>query len=310
MKEIFLKIIWILRSAVAIILPVLIRVAFVTLLERKILGFSQYRKGPNKVSIVGFLQPIADAIKLFVKEVTYLKEGNNVLFFFSPALAFFLILWIMLNLPVGVNIRNPQGLITILAVISLNIYPLFLRGWSSNSKYSLLGRIRGVAQTISYEIALALLLFGLILSHQVQLSISLSTNYSSMSILFFSPLILLLFVCCIAETNRTPFDFSEGERELVSGFNTEYRGGPFALIFIAEYGIIVFFSIFLSFLFVPLSFSSRRYCLVYFILLFLWIWLRTTFPRYRYDKLLNLAWKRILPWRLTLILYFVVFSIF
>ena len=285
-------------------------VAFVTLLERKILGLSQYRKGPNKVSFAGLLQPIADAVKLFLKETTYLKEGNHILFFFSPAVAFILMLWIILNLPTGVSLGVAQSLIIILCVISLNIYPLFISGWRSNSKYALLGRIRGVAQTISYEIALALILFALIITHVGQLNLSLSCDVSKISLLYFAPLILLLFVCCVAETNRTPFDFSEGESELVSGFNTEYGAGTFALIFIAEYGIIVFFSLFLRYLVLPRKFARSIFLGVYLILLFFWIWLRATFPRYRYDKLLNLAWKSILPWSLTLIVYYFVARIF
>ena len=303
-RRIFLKIIWVITTYLLTILPALVRVAFVTLLERKVLGLSQYRKGPNKVSLAGILQPIADAVKLFVKEITILKEGNYLLFFVSPSIGFILILWIIINLPNGHHLRITQVLIIILAAISLNIYPLFLRGWRSNSKYALLGSIRGVAQTISYEIALALALFIMIFVRNTQLNLSLATNHASRNILLFTPVLVLLFICCIAETNRTPFDFSEGERELVSGFNTEYGGGTFALIFMAEYGIIVFFSLFLSFLVFPAEFLDLRFLLAYLTLLFLWIWLRTTFPRYRYDKLLNLAWKRILPWTLALISYY------
>ena len=294
----------------SIILPALIRVAFITLLERKILGLSQYRKGPNKVRFAGILQPIADAVKLFLKEFTLLREGNAIIFFFAPCCAIFFMLIMIINLPIGTHVGVVQRTIFILAIMRLGIYPLFLSGWRSNSKYSLLGSIRGVSQTISYEIALALLLFVLLISSEKPFNLGISENHGCIAAVFFAPVLILLFISCIAETNRTPFDFSEGERELVSGFNTEYGGGPFALIFISEYGIIVFFCLFLSFIVTRKVFYSFIFTAVYMIFLVLWIWLRTTFPRYRYDKLLNLAWKRFLPWSITFVWYYFVISIF
>lgn len=302
---IFLKIIpiWVSVNILCSILPILIRVAFVTLLERKILGLSQYRKGPNKVSFFGLMQPIRDAIKLFLKENIFLAQRNVYWFCASPVISIILMLWITTNIP---NNMEPGSLIPsilILVILSLGIYPIFIRGWRSNSKYALLGRIRGVAQTISYEIALALLFFSFFLFTS-NFEINIYLNFSSRNSLITLPISVVLFVCCVAETNRTPFDFAEGERELVSGFNTEYGGGLFALIFIAEYGIIVFFSFFLSIL-VPIQFFLSSLSLLFFLFfLILWIWFRSTYPRYRYDKLLNLAWKSFLPWALTLAFFY------
>lgn len=304
-RWIFLKIIpiWVSVNTLCLILPILVRVAFVTLLERKILGLSQYRKGPNKVSFFGLLQPIADAVKLFLKENIFPFQRNFYLFCASPAISIVLILWITTNIPNNISPGSIIPRILILVILRLGIYPVFISGWRSNSKYALLGRIRGVAQTISYEIALALLFFRFFLfSYNFEINIYL--NFSDRNCWISLPICIILFICCVAETNRTPFDFAEGERELVSGFNTEYGGGLFALIFIAEYGIIVFFSFFISILF-SIQFFLHWLSIAFFLFfLVLWIWFRSTYPRYRYDKLLNLAWKSFLPWALTLACFY------
>lgn len=234
-------------SYLAAIVPILVRVAFITLLERKVLGLSQSRKGPNKPRAGGLLQPFADAIKLFLKESVFIRHSNKVLFTIAPGLGLLIMLALVANLPFGVKRGFILSGVLIIVLMGLGIYPVFLAGWRSNSKYSLLGRVRGVAQTISYEIALALYFFALFVFFW-GFNLSVNWDFRSFNLLAGSPLFLLTLISAIAETNRTPFDFAEGESELVSGFNTEYGAGFFALIFMAEYGIIIFFRYFLALL--------------------------------------------------------------
>ena len=275
---------------------VLINIAFITLFERKILGYSQSRLGPNKPSFAGLLQPMADAVKLFLK--THFSPGrtHKLIFFLGPRISLILVFWVWLVAPLKFDTRFFLfSAILIIIIISINVYPLLLIGWSSNNKYSMLGGLRRVAQTISYEIRFALIIITvLILANSLRLDI-ISKTKIFYSLIVISPLIFLFWVISrVAETNRTPFDFSEGERELVSGFNTEYGAGGFALIFIAEYGRIYFLRIISSQIFCP----SNRFLFVRVfarIIIFRWVWLRRTFPRYRYDLLINLAWKRLLP---------------
>lgn len=282
---------------ILLIVSVLVNVAFVTLIERKILGLAQYRKGPRKVSLVGVLQPVADAVKLFTKEVVFPFKGNSLIFVFSPiaGLAISLGLWTLL--PYFEN-TYPLWVSSILfiTVLGIGTYPLLIRGWSSNRKYAIVGALRGVAQTISYEIRLALILFSFLL-----ISMSTRLHYIVMinSFVFLwglSPIIRgLWLISCVAETNRTPFDFAEGESELVSGFNVEYGGRGFAIIFIAEYSIILLLRMLTGTImgFNNSSGGGRFVSMVVFA--FVWIWFRATYPRYRYDMLINLAWKSILP---------------
>ena len=227
---------------VIILIPVLVNVAFFTLIERKILGLRQSRKGPNKTSLVGILQPASDAAKLFTKEYNYPKRVS-LLFLLAPSLALTVILVRWQITPLGQGEHMNWSILVLLMVLRLNLYPLLMAGWSSNRKYALIGALRGVAQTISYEIRLALIILTLAVSTN---SLELS-RWSSCEIFFTwaicLPLLVFWVVRCLAETNRTPFDFAEGESELVSGFNIEYGAGGFALIFMAEYGRIMFLSI-------------------------------------------------------------------
>ena len=222
----------------------MLNVAFITLLERKILGYSQYRLGPNKVRVIGVLQPIADAVKLFRNQLESPFRRNYILFFFSPVIRvfFILLLWSVIPVITGFHIFI-FSIILFLVIIRFGVYPLLLRGWASNRKYALLGGLRGVAQTISYEIRLALiLLIFLIYFNNYNLEYIVFKSLK-ISLIILSPLLIIFWVVsCLAETNRTPFDFSEGESELVSGFNIEYGSGGFALIFIAEYARIFFLS--------------------------------------------------------------------
>merc|ERR1712179_416938 len=201
-----------------LIIPVLVNVAFVTLLERKILGYSQIRKGPNKVRIIGISQPFNDAIKLFTKEIVYPKLSNIFQYLISPFCGLIIVLITCILIPFKeIILPSRITIIFLYIIIRINIYPVLISGWASNRKYALIGALRAVAQTVSYEVCLAL---------------------------------ILIFYLCLAETNRTPFDFAEGESELVSGFNIEYGRLGFALIFIAEYASIFFLSLIFSFFFI------------------------------------------------------------
>lgn len=279
-----------------LVVAVLVNVAFITLIERKVLRYSQSRVGPNKPSFVGILQPIADAVKLFTKNLITPEGAHKVLFVVVPFIALFLVLWVWLLVPKRFdNSYYYYSRIFLLIILSLNVYPLLLRGWGSTNKYSMIGALRRVAQTISYEVSLALV-FLLILIYSRSLSIDIiSSRKKFMRLVLIIPTSLgLWLISSLAETNRTPFDFSEGERELVSGFNTEYRAGAFAVIFIAEYGRIYFLRFLTAILFAP-SNSLAFVAVSATALVFFWVWARRTFPRYRYDLLMSLAWKRILP---------------
>ena len=284
--------------------PVLVNVAFITLLERKILGLRQLRKGPHKVRLIGILQPFRDAIKLFSKEVFIPYTANTKQFIISPILSLLIVLRVFMSFPLlENNFCLRIRVIFLYMVIRINVYPLVVRGWSSNRKYALIGRIRGIAQTVSYEVMFALaLLFFLFLSFSLNLVLLSKINSLWLKSLVFLPVVAIIFISSVAETNRTPFDFAEGESELVSGFNVEYGRVIFAIIFIAEYARILFMRILLSVLFFRATNSLVAY-LITTSLVFLWVWFRATYPRHRYDKLMNLAWKVYLPFCLTVFLY-------
>lgn len=294
-------------GSLLLVICVIVGVAFLTLLERKVLGYIQIRKGPNKVGLIGIPQPFSDAIKLFTKEQTYPTSSNYVSYYFSPIFSLFLSLLIWMCIPYFIKFYSFNlGVLFFLSCTRLGVYTVIIAGWSSNSNYALLGGLRAVAQTISYEVSLALILISFIF-----LVGGFNFNdfrgfqdYSWMIILSF-PLILVWFASRLAETNRTPFDFAEGESELVSGFNVEYRRGGFALIFLAEYARILFISI----LFVVIFLGADIYSLFFFLKLsfisFAFIWVRGTLPRFRYDKLIYLAWKSFLPMSLNYLFLFI-----
>nr|YP_009236820.1 NADH dehydrogenase subunit 1 [Telchinia serena]AMJ17278.1 NADH dehydrogenase subunit 1 [Telchinia serena] len=296
----------ILIGMLILMLGILIGVAFLTLLERKVLGYIQIRKGPNKVGILGILQPFSDAIKLFTKEQIFLTYSNYFSYYFSPIIGFMLSLVIWSVIPYMFNmITFNFGLIFFLCCTSIGVYTLLIAGWSSNSNYSLLGGLRAVAQTISYEVSLSLIMMSsLILVMDFNLIVF--SEYQLLVWFFFLmiPLALCFFSSMLAETNRTPFDFAEGESELVSGFNIEYSSGGFALIFLAEYSSILF----MSMLFVIMYMGGYSLNIMFYLKLvflsFFFIWVRGTLPRYRYDKLMYLCWKSYLPVSLNYLIFF------
>nr|QWB85650.1 NADH dehydrogenase subunit 1 [Tragosoma depsarium] len=301
----------ILVSSLILIICVLVGVAFLTLMERKVLGYIQIRKGPNKVGFVGLVQPFSDAIKLFTKEQTYPYMSNYNLYYFSPLFNLLLALFLWMCMPfITVNISFKLSFLFFLSISSLSVYTIMLAGWSSNSSYSLLGSLRSVAQTISYEASLSFILLSflfLTLSFNILDLMKFQENIWFLFLLF--PLCLMWVVSSLAETNRTPFDFAEGESELVSGFNVEYSSGGFAMIFLAEYASILFMSMLCCMLFLGGDLVSWFFFLKLALVSFFWIWARGTLPRFRYDKLMYLAWKSYLPVSLNFLLIFFSFKL-
>nr|ALO70950.1 NADH deshydrogenase subunit 1 [Pselaphinae sp. 12 EF-2015] len=284
-------------SMIILLICVLIGVAFLTLLERKILGYIQIRKGPKKVGFLGILQPFSDAIKLFSKETIFPLMSNYMLYYLCPILNLFLSLLMWLCLPMLTFFFNfNYSILFFLCCSSLSVYTIMLAGWSSNSNYSMLGSVRSIVQTISYEVSLMLIiLIFLILIGSLNILNFLLYQYYLYFLFLCLPLCMMLFVSGLAETNRTPFDFAEGESELVSGFNVEYSSGGFALIFLAEYSSILFMSMLFSMIFLGGNIFNITFFLKIIFFSFFWIWVRGTLPRFRYDKLMYLAWKSFLP---------------
>lgn len=295
-----------------LIIFVLVSVAFLTLLERKVLGYIQIRKGPNKVGIIGIPQPFCDAIKLFTKEQTYPLLSNYISYYFSPIFSLFLSLLVWICIPIFIKLFSFNlGLLFFLCCTSLGVYTVIIAGWSSNSNYALLGGLRAVAQTISYEVSLALVLLRfIILIGGYNILIFYKYQIFIWFLFLIFPIALVWFRISLAETNRTPFDFAEGESELVSGFNVEYRRGGFALIFLAEYARILFIRILFCVIFLGSDVFSFIFYMKLTFVSFIFIWVRGTLPRFRYDKLIYLAWKRFLPFSLNFLLFFVGFKIF
>nr|AGN71166.1 NADH dehydrogenase subunit 1 [Eleutherodactylus atkinsi] len=301
-------------SSLCYIIPILLAVAFLTLIERKVLGYMQHRKGPNVVGPVGLLQPVADGIKLFIKEPIRPSLSSQILFVLTPTLSLTLALIIWTPLPLPISFSNMNlGILFILALSSLMVYSILGSGWASNSKYALIGALRAVAQTISYEVTLALILMCTIfLSGNFTLqNFNISQEHMWMIVPAW-PLAMMWFVSTLAETNRTPFDLTEGESELVSGFNVEYAGGPFALFFLAEYANIMMMNTISSIIFLgsstipPLPHSAIFLMIKTALLTMTFLWIRASYPRFRYDQLMHLVWKNFLPLTLALVVWFAV----
>nr|YP_010954575.1 NADH dehydrogenase subunit 1 [Fluvitrygon signifer]WMW14037.1 NADH dehydrogenase subunit 1 [Fluvitrygon signifer] len=299
-------------NPLALIIPILLATAFLTLVERKTLGYMQLRKGPNVVGPYGLLQPIADGLKLFTKEPVRPSFSSQFLFITTPmaALTLALLMWMPLPLPHSVLNLN-LGLLFILAISSLTVYTILGSGWASNSKYALMGALRAVAQTISYEVTFALILLALVIFVG---GFTLQTfNLAQENIWLIIPtwpLAMMWYISTLAETNRAPFDLTEGESELVSGFNIEYAGGPFALFFLAEYSNIMLMNTLSVILFLGTSYNPHlpqlttlNLMLKATLLTLLFLWIRASYPRFRYDQLMHLVWKNFLPMTLALILW-------
>nr|AYN73411.1 NADH dehydrogenase subunit 1 [Bucco macrodactylus] len=301
-----------LAMALSYAIPVLVAVAFLTLVERKILSYMQARKGPNIVGPFGLLQPVADGVKLFIKEPIRPSTSSPLLFTMTPILALLLALTIWIPLPIPISLADLNlGMLFLLAMSSLAVYSILWSGWASNSKYALIGALRAVAQTISYEVTLAIILLSMIvLSGNYTLS-TLAATQEPLYLIFSSwPLAMMWYISTLAETNRAPFDLTEGESELVSGFNVEYAAGPFALFFLAEYANIMLMNTLTTILFVNPSMLNPPQELFPSILatkiLLLssgFLWVRASYPRFRYDQLMHLLWKSFLPLTLALCLW-------
>nr|YP_010508065.1 NADH dehydrogenase subunit 1 [Phytophthora gonapodyides]UXG56397.1 NADH dehydrogenase subunit 1 [Phytophthora gonapodyides] len=304
-----------------LVLPLLIAVAYFTLVERKVLASIQRRRGPNVVGTFGLLQPLADGLKLFVKETVLPSNADVILFIFAPILAFFLSLLSWTVIPLGFGMFFTElniGILYLLAISSLGVYGVIIGGWSSNSKYSFLGALRSTAQMISYELTIGFSILSVIVCAKSLNLISIVLAQKTVWYCFpLFPIFLLFFIACLAETNRHPFDLPEAEAELVSGYNVEYSAMGFALFFLGEYANMLLMSSLTTILFLggwlaPFPFSIRfinflpgsfwfsiKIC--FFVVLF--IVARAVLPRYRYDQLMRLGWKVFLPFTLSWFIY-------
>nr|UCU06573.1 NADH dehydrogenase subunit 1 [Takydromus kuehnei] len=300
-------------SPILYILPILIAVAFLTLLERKILGYMQLRKGPNTVGPFGVLQPVADGIKLFIKEPIRPTHASPILFIFSPTLALLLalLMWTPMPMPYPMADMN-LGILFLLALSSMTVYTILWSGWASNSKYALMGSLRAIAQTISYEVTLGIILLAVImLTGTFTMQTLIITQENTWLIFPMWPLAMMWFVSTLAETNRAPFDLTEGESELVSGFNVEYSAGPFALFFLAEYMNILMMNTLSCVLFLSPTLQAQADLFTTNLmakaglLTILFLWTRASYPRFRYDQLMHLLWKQFLPATLALYLLYI-----
>nr|UPL65428.1 NADH dehydrogenase subunit 1 [Sadoletus valdezi] len=288
---------------------ILLSVGFLTLLERKVLGYIQLRKGPNKLGFMGLLQPFSDGIKLFFKEQTYPYMSNFFIYYLSPVFMLIIsfLLWVLF--PQIVNVYNFNlGILFFMCCTGIGVYGVMLSGWSSNSKYALLGGLRAVAQTISYEVSMAMIMLCFILFiFSYNFTCFMTYQYYIWFVFFSLPLFFCWLSSCLAETNRAPFDFAEGESELVSGFNVEYSGAGFSFIFLSEYMNIIFMSLITVMIFLGGNLDSIFFFIKCLFVMFWFIWVRGTLPRFRYDKLMYLTWKVFLPMSLN---YFLFYSMF
>jgi NADH:ubiquinone oxidoreductase subunit H len=301
-KEIY-KAEWIqeLILGIELIIVILIGVAYITLSERKVMGAMQRRKGPNIVGIYGILQPIIDGVKLLIKEILIPQQSNKINYILGPTITLILSLIIWLPIPIG-NIsgyykENSYGIIYILAVSSISGFILLYTGWSSNSKYTFLGAIRSIAQLISYEVSFGLIILSvMLLNDSLNLITILYKQIFIPNFIFLFPILILFILSALAETNRPPFDLPEAESELVAGLLTEYGGFAFAALYLAEYAFVQSMSILTSILFFGTSYLT-------FFFIFIFIWVRASLPRIRYDQLMNLGWTKILPFSISYLIF-------
>ncbi|WP_372000329.1 NADH-quinone oxidoreductase subunit NuoH [Tistrella mobilis] len=318
MAEFFSGYVWpgviIVAQILAIVLPLLIAVAYLTLMERRVIGYIQLRRGPNVVGPFGMLQPFADALKLLTKETIIPSRANRFLFLFAPMLTLILSLvaWAVIPFDDGWVLSDINvGVLYLFAISSLGVYGIIVAGWASNSRYAFLGALRSAAQMVSYEVSIGLVIITVLLCVG---SLNLSEIVRAQETVWFAiplfPMFVVFFISALAETNRLPFDLPEAEAELVAGYNVEYSSMPFALFFLGEYANMILMSGMTTILFLggwlpPLDIAPLNwipgvvwFAIKIFLLLFTFIWIRGTFPRYRYDQLMRLGWKVFLPFSL------------
>lgn len=311
--ELILPLIIIALKIMAIILPLLVAVAYLTWAERRVIGLIQLRQGPSVVGPFGLLQPIADALKLIFKEIIIPKEANQVVFILAPMITFILSLigWAVIPFDSGMVLANINvGVLYVLAVSSLGVYGIIMAGWASNSKYAFLGAVRSSAQMISYEVSMGLVIVTVLLatgSLNLTEIVEAQRNMPLWIELLLAPMAVIFFISVLAETNRLPFDLPEAEAELVAGYNVEYSSMTFALFFLGEYANMILVSgmtvtFFMGGYLPPfgLEFLTVIPGFIWFIvkvsfLLFVFLWIRGTLPRYRYDQLMRIGWKLFLP---------------
>jgi NADH-quinone oxidoreductase subunit H len=304
--------VWTLAKIVVIVLPIMGCVAYLTLAERKVIGYMQVRIGPNRVGPRGLLQPIADALKLMTKEIIIPSGANRVLFLLAPILSLMpaLAAWAVIPFDAELVLSNVNaGLLYVMAITSMGVYGVIIAGWASNSKYAFLGALRSAAQIVSYEIAMGFALVGvLLMAHSLNLVDIVRQQAGGWGLLSWNfiplfPMFLVYLISGVAETNRAPFDVAEGESEIVAGFHVEYSGMAFAVFFLAEYANMILVSAMTAIMFLggwlsPVPFLPDGFpwlALKVAFVLFLFLWFRATFPRYRYDQIMRLGWKVFIP---------------
>ena len=311
-QDYLFPLIWIIAQILMVVVPLLIGVAYLTYAERKVIGAMQLRRGPNVVGPYGLFQPIADGMKLFFKETIIPTGANKLVFIFAPMLTFVLALVAWAVIPVGEGLVISDinvGILYLFAVASLGVYGILMAGWASNSKYAFLGAIRSAAQMVSYEVSMGFVIITVLLVAG-SLNLSEIVRAQEETVWFVIPLFpmaVIFFISTLAETNRHPFDMPEAEAELVSGYNVEYSAMTFALFFLGEYANMILMAGMTIILFLggwlppfdiapfnwvpgPIWFITKM-CFI----LFIFLWVRATFPRYRYDQLMRLGWKVFLP---------------
>lgn len=313
MLDYLLPLIMIVAKILLVVVPLIVCVAYLTYFERKVIAAMQMRKGPNVVGPFGLLQPLADGVKLMFKEVIIPTQSNKIIFLIAPMITFTLSLvgWAVIPFGEGMVISNINvGILYLLAVSSLGVYGIIMAGWASNSKYAFLGAIRSSAQMISYEVSIGLVLITVLLvsgSLNITDIVLAQINMPWYFELLLAPMMVIFFISCLAETNRLPFDLPEAEAELVAGYNVEYSSMTFALFFLGEYANMILTSAMTALLFMggwlpPFGIEFLNFVpgIVWFalkiaFLLFCFLWIRASFPRYRYDQLMRLGWKIFLP---------------
>ncbi|MBW8305887.1 MAG: NADH-quinone oxidoreductase subunit NuoH [Thiobacillus sp.] len=301
---------WTLIKIMALVMPLMLGVAYLTYAERKVIGWMQVRIGPNRVGYLGLLQPIADGLKLLMKEIIIPAGANKSLFILGPILAIApaLAAWAVIPFTDTLVLANINaGLLYVMAITSMGVYGVIIAGWASNSKYAFLGAMRSAAQIVSYEIAMGFALVGVLMAAQSLNLIDIVQGQSGGAHQWYIwplfPLFLVYLISGVAETNRAPFDVAEGESEIVAGFHVEYSGMAFAVFFLAEYANIILVATLTSLLFLggwlsPVPFLPDSIVWLFFkigFVLFLFLWFRATFPRYRYDQIMRLGWKVFIP---------------